>query len=89
MLQANKAALQMRREDDRPEKNHSDVAVLIVNGSGKAGIIGREGAQKIETFFKDLNSRNEVAIISLTSPQETLKFMRGRKSEKRQKLRFR
>jgi len=56
----------LRRADERPTKYHSDVAVLVVNYTvGQEDI--RENAEKIETFFKDLNSRNEVTIISLGS----------------------
>ena len=59
----------IRRADDRPTKYHSDVAVLVVDYSYKGHIVKREDAEKIKTFFKDLNSGNEVTIIS--SPQET------------------
>ena len=63
----------LRRADDRPTKYHSDVAVLVVDYSFKGDIVKREYAEKIETFFKDLNSRNEVSIIS--SSQETRKVV--------------
>ena len=66
----------LRRVDDRPTKYHSDVAVLLVNHSHKGDIVGRESAEKLETFFKDLNSRNEVAIISLASSQEAYEALR-------------
>jgi len=59
------------RAGDRPTKYHSDVAVLVVKHSVKGDIVEREVAEKIETFFKDLNSRNEVVIISLVSSPET------------------
>jgi len=62
----------LRKSDDRPVKYHSDVAVLIVSHNvGQDDIVEREEAVKIETFFKDLNSRNEVATIALASTQET------------------
>ena len=61
----------LRRADDRPTKYHSDLAVLVVDHSYEGDIVKREDAEKIKTFFKDLNSRNEVAIISLASPRET------------------
>jgi len=63
----------LRRADDRPTKYHSDVAVLVVDltVSHEEGIVVRENAEKIDTFFKDLNSRNEVTIISFDSSQET------------------
>ena len=66
----------LRRVDDRPTKYHSDMAVLLVNHSHKGDIVGRENAEKLETFFKDLNSRNEVAIISLASSQEACEALR-------------
>ena len=60
----------LRRAGDRPTKYHSDVAVLVADFTAVGeDILEREDARKIETFFKDLNSRNEVAIIS--SSQET------------------
>jgi len=66
----------LRRTDDRPTKYHSDVAVLIVNHTAdQEDVVVRENAEKIETFFKDLNSRNEVTMISLASSQETLEFL--------------
>ena len=54
----------LRRLDDRPTKYHSDVAVLVVDFTVEGDILETEDARKIETCFKDLNSRNEVAIIS-------------------------
>ena len=65
----------LRKTDDRPTKYHSDVAVLVVNHTiDQEDIVVRENAEKIETIFKDLNSRNEVTIISLASSQETREF---------------
>ena len=58
----------LRRAHERPTKYHSDLAVLVVDHSYEGDIVKREDAEKIKTFFKDLNSRNEVAIISLASP---------------------
>jgi len=70
----------LRRADDRPTKYHSDVAVLIVDDTvGQEDIVVRENAEKIETFFKDLNSQNEVTIISLASSQGTREFMSDQK----------
>ena len=66
----------LRKTDDRPTKYHSDVAVLVVNHTiDQEDIVVRENLEKIETIFKDLNSRNEVTIISLASSQETRKFL--------------
>jgi len=53
------------RKDDRPTRYHSNVAVLVVDFSVEGDIVERNEAKKIETFFKDLNSRNKVAIISM------------------------
>ena len=64
----------LRRADDRPTKYHSDVAVLVVDFTVEGEILETEDARKIETCFKDLNSRNEVAIIS--SSQKTRNAVR-------------
>ena len=64
----------LRRADDRPTKYHSDVAVLVVDFTVEGDILETEDARKIETCFKDLNSRNEVAIIS--SSQKTRNAVR-------------
>lgn len=64
------------RKDDRPTKYHSNVAVLVIDFSVEEDIVERNEAKNIETFFKDLHSRNEVAIISLVSSQETQEFLR-------------
>ena len=72
----------LRRADDRPTKYHSDVAVLVVNHTVEEDFVEREDAGKIETFFKDLNSRNEVAIISLGISQETREFLKITKKRK-------
>jgi len=73
----------LRKADDRPIKYHSNVGVLIVNDSGKGDIVGKEDAEKIETFFKDLNSRNEVTITPLAGLQETCGFLWELKERKR------
>lgn len=67
----------LRRADDRPTKYHSDVAVLVVDFTVEEDNVQREHEEKIETFFQDLNSRNEVAIIY--SSQETRKAVREMK----------
>ena len=72
----------LRRADDRPTKYHSDVAVLVVKHNVEEDTVGRDDTEKIETFFKDLNSRNEVAIISLCISQETREFRREIKERK-------
>ena len=63
------------RVDDRPTKYHSDVAVLVVDHAVQK-IFKSKNPEKIETIFKDLNSRNEVAIISLANSPETQKVLR-------------
>jgi len=75
------------RAGDRPTKYHSNVAVLVVNHSVKGDIVERNEAKKIETFFKDLNSRNEVALVSLISSQETRKVLREIK-ERNSEMRY-
>ena len=64
------------RAGDRPTKYHSDVAVLVVTHSVEDDIVERNEAEKIEIFIKDLNSRSEVATISLASSQETRELLR-------------
>ena len=66
----------LRRADDRPTKYHSNVAVLVVNHIVEDDIVEREDAEKIEIFFKDINSQNEVATIALASTQETNEVFR-------------
>ena len=73
----------LRRADDRPTKYHSDVAVLVVDYAFKRDIVKGEAVKKIETFFKDLNSRNKVAVISLASSQETQEVLRKIKKRHR------
>ena len=60
----------LREDDDRPLKYHNNVAVLVVNNSVGMDIAARDSAEKIEAFFKDLNARNEVAIIPSSGSQE-------------------
>jgi len=66
----------LRRADNRPTKYHSNVAVLVVNHIVEDDIVEREDAEKIEIFFKDINSQNEVATIALASTQETNEVFR-------------
>jgi len=73
----------LRRTDDRSTKYHSNVAVLVVNHTVEEDIVEREDAEKIETFFKDVNSRNEVAILSLASSQEAREFLMELKERNR------
>ena len=62
------------RAGDRPTKYHSNVTVLVVNHTVGKDIVKIIDPEEIETFFKDLNSRNEVTTISLASSEETGKF---------------
>jgi len=66
----------LRKADDRPTKYHSNVAGLVIDFSVEGVIAEKNEAKKIETFFKDLHSRNETAIISLVSSQERREALR-------------
>ena len=75
------------RAGDRPSKYHSDVAVLVVNHAvGEEDVVKSKNSEKIEIFFKDLNLRNEVAIISLASSQENREVLRKIKQRGRRNL---
>ena len=65
----------LRRADDRPTKYHSNVSVLIVNHIVEEDSVERKDVENIETFFKDINSQNEVATIAMASTQETLEVL--------------
>ena len=67
----------LRRRDNRPTKYHSNVAVLFVKHIAESDNVERDNEEKIEVFFKGLNSRNEVGIISLTISQETHEALRA------------
>ena len=73
----------LRRADNRPTKYHSDVAVLVVDFTVEMGTVEREDVKKIEAFFKDLNSWNEVAIVSLARSQVNRKVLREVKERRR------
>ena len=51
--------------DDRRTKNYSNMAVVVVDVSCEKGT-----AKMIETFFKDLNPKNEVDVITFTNLAE-------------------
>ncbi|KAJ7377982.1 hypothetical protein OS493_025298 [Desmophyllum pertusum] len=55
---------QLRGSSDRPTKYHNKVAVLVVKHIVGKYNVERVDVEKIEAFFKDLNSRNEVTIIA-------------------------
>ena len=50
---------------DRRTKNYSNIAVVVVDVSSEKGT-----AKMIETFFKDLNPKNEVDVIPFTNLKE-------------------
>ncbi|KAJ7377980.1 hypothetical protein OS493_025296 [Desmophyllum pertusum] len=73
---------QLRGSSDRPTKYHSNVAVLVVKQIvGGLDNVASDNAEKIEAFFKDLNSRNEVTIIASPPGLQAV-----RKMEKQLKL---
>ena len=72
----------LRRTDHRPTKYHSHVAVLVVDFTVEGDTFEREDVKKIETFFKDLNSRNEVGIISFARSEENRKVLREVKMQR-------
>ncbi len=71
------------RTDDRPTRYHSNVAVLVVNRVVEGDDVKRDSEEKIEAFFKGLSPRNEVAIISSPSSQETREAREEDQLEKR------
>ena len=56
------------RTGDLPTKSHNNVAVLVVNFSADKDL-----NQKIERFFKDLNSQNNVTITGSSFSEENRK----------------
>ena len=72
------------RAGDRPTKYHINVSVLLLDFTLEGDIGERNETKKIETFFKDLNSRNKVTIISLASSKETREVLRKIKVRNRE-----
>ncbi|KAJ7377988.1 hypothetical protein OS493_025304 [Desmophyllum pertusum] len=67
---------QLRGSSDRPTKYHSNVAVLVVKQIvGGLDNVESDNAEKIEAFFKDLNSRNEVTIIASPPSSQAVRRM--------------
>ena len=64
---------------DRRTKNYSKMAVVVVNVSSE-----KDTAKMIETFFKDLNPRNEVGVIPFTNLRE--KYVVRENIEEREQL---
>ena len=61
----------LRKNGDCPTVYHSQVAVLFIVTSNDEKV----DVEKIKEFFKDLNSNNETAVVSLERLQETLKVL--------------
>ena len=64
---------------DRRTKNYSKMAVVVINVSSE-----KDTAKMIETFFKDLNPRNEVGVIPFTNLRE--KYLVRENIEEREQL---
>ena len=62
------------RTGNLPTKSHNNVVVLVVNDSADKDL-----NQKIEGFFKELNSQNDVTVIGSSRSEEKLKEMRDLK----------
>ena len=62
------------RTGNLPTKSHNNVVVLVVNESADKDL-----NQKIEGFFKELNSQNDVTVIGSSWSEEKLKEMRDLK----------
>ena len=56
------------RTGNIPTKSHNNVVVLVVNDSADKDL-----NQKIEVFFKELNSQNDVTVIGSSRSEEKLK----------------
>ena len=62
------------RTGNLPTKSHNNVVVLVVNDSADKDL-----NQKIEGFFKELNSQNDVTVIGSSRLEEKLKQLRDLK----------
>ena len=62
------------RTGNLPTKSHNNVVVLVVNDSADKDL-----NQKIEGFFKELNSQNDVTVIGSSRSEEKLEEMRDLK----------
>ena len=62
------------RTGNLPTKSHNNVVVLVVNESEDKDL-----NQKIEGFFKELNSQNDVTVIGSSRSEEKLKELRDLK----------
>ena len=59
------------RTGNLPTKSHNNVVVLVVNDSADKDL-----NQKIEGFFKELNSQNDVTVIGSSRSEEKLKELK-------------
>ncbi|XP_022804881.1 uncharacterized protein LOC111342099 isoform X2 [Stylophora pistillata] len=75
--------LQTLRTDNLPTKCHNNVVVLVVNDSTDNVL-----NQKIEAFFKELNSQNVVTVIESSSSKENRKALSDLKMKRMQKERL-
>ena len=64
------------RTGNLPTKSHNNVVVLVVNDSADKDL-----NQKIEGFFKELNSQNDVTVIGSSWSEEKLKRLRDLKRD--------
>ena len=62
------------RTGNIPTKSHNNVVVLVVNDSADKDL-----NQKIEGFFKELNSQNDVTVIGSSGSEEKLKELKDLK----------
>lgn len=74
----------LQRADDRPIRNLSKVAVLVVYDTFENNV-GRDYAENIRAFFKDLNSRNDVVVIKSPHIQNMCTVERRIKEGERRK----
>ena len=64
------------RTGNLPTKSHNNVVVLVVNESADKDL-----NQKIEGFFKELNSQNDVTVIRSSMSEEKLKELKDLKQK--------
>ena len=68
------------RTGNLPTKSHNNVVVLVVNESADKDL-----NQKIEGFFKELNSQNDVTVIGSSRLEEKLKQLDLKRNQMRLK----
>ena len=72
--------VEMLRTGNLPTKSHNNVVVLVVNESADKDL-----NQKIEGFFKELNSQNDVTVIGSSRLEEKLKQLDLKRNQMRLK----